>query len=151
VSFVSYFLGDLLFGWLWWLIPEEADRRNDLKRFREGEVRCSIRAIDRRVLNIGTEWSGGVAHFEPWMMRFSPSIGIVGDRVVPVHSTRKAPTPNALALGGTPHGGASGGVGTAFIVTTTGGELLVNFPTVVAEKVASVLGVTTPEPEAPGP
>lgn len=144
MTLVFGLLGDLLFGWLWWLIPEEVDRRRDRKRLLEGEVRCSIRAIERRVLNIGTNWSGGVAHIEPGVLRFSPSVGIVGDRVVPVHSIRRAPSPNALAAGGAPLGGASGGVGTRFMVTTTGGELLVSFPTIVADQVAEILAGDAP-------
>jgi hypothetical protein len=139
VSFVFDVIGDLLVGWLWWLIPEEVDRRNDRKRLLVGEVRCSIRALERRVLNIGTEWSGGVATVEPGLLRFSPSIGIVGDRVVPVQSIRPAPSPNALSISGAPLGGASGGIGTGFIITTTGGELTVTFPTVVATEVADLL------------
>jgi len=139
VSFVFDVIGDLLVGWLWWLIPEEVDRRNDRKRLLAGKVRCSIRALDRRVLNIGTEWSGGVATVEPGVLRFSPSIGIVGDRVVPVQSIRPAPSPNALSISGAPLGGVSGGIGTGFIITTTGGELTVTFPTVVATEVADLL------------
>lgn len=131
-------LGDLLLGWLWWLVPEEVDRRRDLKRLLDGEVRCSMRAIDRRVLNIGTNWSGGIAHIERGMLRFSPSVGIVGDRMVPVHSIRRAPTPNALA-------GDVAGVG--FIITTNGGELMVRFPTVVAEEVTALLADTTADPD----
>jgi S1-C subfamily serine protease len=141
VSFGFDIIGDLLVGVLWWLIPEEIDRRNDRKRLLVGEVRCSLRAVDRRVLNIGTEWSAGIARVEPGVLRFSPSIGIVGDRVVPVHSIRERPTPNALASGAGPLGGVSG-VGTGFIITTTGGELIVNVPTVVAAEVAEIL---TPE------
>lgn len=133
-------LGQLLFGLFWWLIPDEVDKRRDLKRFAEGEVRCSIRAIDRRVLNIGTEWSGGVAEFEPGLLRFSPSVGVVGDRMVPVQSIRPGPTPNALAYDVR---------GMNFTISTTHGELLVRFPTVVAEKVAAVLAGTTPEPDEP--
>lgn len=144
MTFVFGLLGDLLFGWLWWLVPEEVDRRRDLKRLLAGEVRCSMRAIDRRVLNIGTNWSGGIAHIERGRLRFSPSVGIVGERVVPVHSIRRAPSPNALAAGGAPLGGASGGIGTRFIVTTTGGELLVSFPTVVAENVVAILAGEAP-------
>ena len=140
MSFLFELLAQLLFGWFWWLIPDEVDRRRDLKRFGEGEVRCSIRAVDRRVLNIGTEWSGGVAEFEPGMLRFSPSVGIVGDRVVPVQSIRPGPTPNALA---------DDVRGMNFTILTTGGELRVRFPTVVAEKVAAVLAGEAPEPNEP--
>lgn len=140
MSFLFQILADLLFGWLWWLIPDEVDRRRDLKRFAEGEVRCSIRAVDRRVLNIPTEWSVGVAQFEPGMLRFSPVIGIVGDRVVPVQSIRPGPTPNALA---------DDGRGMNVTIATTGGELIVRFPTVVAEKVVAVLADETPEPDEP--
>ena len=140
MGFLFELLAQLLVGWFWWLIPDEVDRRRDLKRFAEGEVRCSIRAVDRRVLNIPTEWSAGVAQFEPGMLRFSPVIGIVGDRKVAVHSIRRGPTPNALA---------DDVRGMNFTISTTGGELLVRFPTVVAEKVATVLAGSTPESEEP--
>jgi hypothetical protein len=140
VAFLFELLAQLLFGWFWWLIPDEVDRRRDLKRYLEGEVRCEIRAVDRRVLNISTEGSVGVATFEPGMLRFSPSVGIVGDRVVPVQSIRPGPTPNALA---------DDVRGMNFTITTTGGALLVRFPTVVAEKVAAVLAGEAPEPDEP--
>ena len=39
MSFVFSLLGDFLVGWLWWLIPEEVDRRNDRKRLLAREVR----------------------------------------------------------------------------------------------------------------
>lgn len=140
MSFLFELLAQLLFGWLWWLIPDEVDKRRDLKRFAEGEVRCSICSVDRRVLNIPTEESVGVAQFEPGILRFSPAIGIVGDRVVPVQSIRPGPTPNALA---------DDVRGMNLTIETTGGELIVRFPTVVAEKVAAVLAGEAPEPESP--
>lgn len=138
MSFMFELAGQLLFGWLWWLIPDEVDKRRDLKRFAEGEVRCSLRAVDRRVLNIPTEWSVGVARFEPGILRFSPVIGIVGDRVVPVKSIRPGPTPNALA---------DDVRGMNVTIETTGGEILVRLPTVVAEKVAAVLAGESIEPD----
>lgn len=140
MSFLFEFFAQLLFGWFWWLIPDEVDRRSDLKRYLEGEVRCEISAVGRRVLNISTEGSMGVATFEPGMLRFTPSVGIVGDRVVPVQSIRPGPTPNALAYDVR---------GMIFTISTTGGELLVRFPTVVAEKVSAVLAGEAPEPETP--
>jgi len=140
VGYLFELLGQLLFGLFWWLIPDEVDKRSDLKRFAEGEVRCTLRAVDRRVLNIPTEDSVGVAQFEPGMLRFSPSVGIVGDRVVPVQSIRPGPTPNALAYDVR---------GMDFTITTTGGELRVRFPSVVAEKVAAVLAGEAPEPDEP--
>lgn len=136
MGFLFELLAQLLVGWFWWIIPNEVDRRRDLKGYLEGEVRCSIRSVDRRVLNIGTEWSGGVAQFKLGMLSFSPSVGIVGDRVVPVQSIRPGPTPNALAYDVR---------GMFFTIVTTGGELRVRFPTVVAEKVAAVLAGSTPE------
>ena len=81
----------------------------------------------------------GVAHVEPGTLRFSPSIGIVGNRIEPVQSIRPAPSRNAFSISGAPLGGVSGGIGTGFIITTTGGELTVTFPTVVATEVADLL------------
>lgn len=141
MTFLLGILGDLLFGWLWWLIPDEVDRRRDLKLFLEGEVRCSIRAVERRVLNIPTEWSVGVAQFEPGILRFSPVIGIVGDRVVPVHSIRPGPTPNVLATDVR---------GMNFTIASTGGEFLVRLPSVVGEKIAAVLAGEALEPDDQG-
>lgn len=135
MHFLAYLVGDVLLGWLWWLIPDEVDKRRDLKLFDEGEVRCSIRARDGRVLNIPTEWSAGVARFGHGMLHFTPVIGIVGDRAIPVRSIRPGPTPNALV---------DDVRGMNFTIETTGGDLFVRLPTVVAEKVAAVLAGEAP-------
>lgn len=136
------FLLELVFGALfgffadlfWWLIPDEIERRNDRKRFLDGEVRCAMRAVRGRVLNIGTEWSVGIAQISPGMLHFTPSIGIVGTREVRVVSIRdrdNSISPSALER--------PVGDWLDFIVTTSGGELVVRFPLEVGDAAAEVI------------
>ncbi len=135
-------LFEFIFGWffgffadlLWWLIPDEIERRNDRKRLVEGEVRCAIRAGEGRVLNIGTEWSVGIAQISPGMLHFTPSMGIVGTREVRVVSIRErdgsiAPSPLERPFGDW----------LDFIVTTAAGELVVRFPLEVGDAAAETL------------
>jgi len=72
VGFLLHLLFEELFGFLaeffWWLIPNEIERRNDRKRCLDGEVRCALRAVRERVLNIDTEWSVGIATVSPGMV-----------------------------------------------------------------------------------
>lgn len=133
---------EFVFGWffglfadlLWWLIPDEIERRNDRKRLLEGEVRCAIRAGKGRVLNIGTEWSVGIAQISTGMLLFTPSMGIVGTREVRVLGIRErdgsiAPSPLERPVGDW----------LDFIVTTSGGELVVRFPLEVGDAAVEVL------------
>ncbi len=130
VEFLLSFLGSLF----WWLIPEQIQRRNDRKRFLEGEVRCGIRAVKGRVLNIGTEWSVGVAQISPGMLHFTPAIGIVGTREVRVLSIRDRDD----SIGPSEHE-YSVGEWLDFVVTTAAGELVVRFPLEVADAAAEVI------------
>ena len=125
-----------LTGVLWWLIPDEIERRRDRSRFLEGRVRCAIRATRGRVLNVGTEWSGGVATISKGRLYFVPSIGIVGDRDIQVLGIRdhEDPVPAAddeFILG----------EWLDFVVTTSAGELLVRFPMEVGDAAADVLRI----------
>ncbi|MBX9471397.1 hypothetical protein [Microcella sp.] len=131
---LEFFLGTL-FGFFadlfWWLIPDEIQRRNDRKRLLEGEVRCAIRAGKGRVLNIGTEWSVGIAQVSPGLLHFTPAIGIVGSREVRVLGIRDrdrsiAPSPLERPVGDW----------LDFIVTTAAGELVVRFPLEVGDAAA---------------
>lgn len=74
------------------LVPDGFDfgmgKRADRRRIAEGKVRCVLRASRGRVLNIGTEWSGGVGTLMPGLLRFEPQIGVVGVREIPVHGIR---------------------------------------------------------------
>ena len=139
MSFFLALIFDLLFGWLWWVIPDEVQRRNDRKRFLEGEVRCALRAVKGRVLNIGTEWSVGVAQISPGMLHFTPSIGIVGTREVRVLSIRDRddsiePSDYEYSVG----------EWLDFVVTTAAGELVVRFPLEVGDAAAEVLSPPQP-------
>ncbi|MFN4002156.1 hypothetical protein [Microcella sp.] len=133
---------EFVFGWffgffadlLWWLIPDEIERRNDRKRLLEGEARCAIRAGKGRVLNIGTEWSVGIAQITRGMLHFTPSMGIVGTREIHVLSIRErdgsiAPSPLERPVGDW----------LDFIVTTAAGELVVRFPLEVGDAAAAVV------------
>lgn len=132
------FVFEILFGFLaeilWWLIPNEIERRNDRKRLLDGEVRCGIRAAKGRVLNIGTEWSVGVAQISPGMLHFTPSIGIVGTREVRVLSIRDRDDSIGLSKHEYPVGDWLD-----FVVTTAAGELVVRFPLEVGDAAAEVL------------
>jgi hypothetical protein len=141
VSFFLALIFDLLFGWLWWVIPDEVQRRNDRKRFLEGEVRCALRAVKGRVLNIGTEWSVGVAQISPGMLHFTPSIGIVGTREVRVLSIRDRDDSIGLSKHEYPVG-----EWLDFVVTTAAGELVVRFPLEVGDAAAEV--ISPPEAES---
>lgn len=134
MTFLLGLIFDLLFGWLWWLIPDEVQRRNDRKRLLEGEVRCGIRAVTGRVLNIGTEWSVGVAQISPGMLNFTPAIGIVGTREVRVLSIRDRDN----SIGPSKHEYPVG-AWLDFVVTTAAGELVVRFPLEVGDAAAEVL------------
>ena len=129
---------ELLFGFLaelfWWLVPNEIERRNDRRRLLDGEVRCALRAVRGRVLNIGTEWSVGIAGISPGMLHFTPAIGIVGTREVRVVSIRdrdQSVSPNWHEY--------VVGEWLDFIVTTAAGELVVRFPLEVADAAIEVL------------
>ncbi len=134
MTFLLGLIFDLLFGWLWWVIPDEVQRRNDRKRFLEGEVRCAIRAVKGRVLNIGTEWSVGVAQISPGMLHFTPAIGIVGTREVRVLSIRDRDDSIGLSKHEYPVGDWLD-----FVVTTAAGELVVRFPLEVGDAAAEVI------------
>lgn len=138
MSFLLEFIFGSIVGFvadlLWWLIPNEIERRNDRKRLLEGEVRCAIRAATGRVLNIGTEWSVGIAQISPGMLHFTPAIGIVGTREVRVLGIRErdasiAPSPLERPFGDW----------LDFIVTSAGGELVVRFPLEVGDAAAEVI------------
>lgn len=138
MGFLIQLLLDPLFAILsdvfWWLVPNEIERRNDRKRFLEGEVRCALRAVKGRVLNVPTEWSAGLAVISPGVLNFTPSIGIVGTREVRVVSIRDrdasiAPRKNEYMVGDW----------LDFIVTTAAGDLIVRFPLEVGDAAAEVL------------
>lgn len=124
----------ILSDFFWWLVPNEIERRNDRKRFLAGEVRCALRAVRGRVLNVPTEWSAGLAVISPGVLLFAPSIGIVGTREVRVLSIRDrdssvSPRKNEYLIG----------EWLDFIVTTTAGELIVRFPLEVGDAAAEAL------------
>jgi hypothetical protein len=66
------------------LWPFDGSHRRDQALLRDGKARCAIRAARGRVLDIGEEWSAGTCEISVGRIRFSPTIGIVGDRDIPV-------------------------------------------------------------------
>ena len=133
-------LGDLLFqllapipfDWAGFSIISAAERRTDRRLLGEGKVRCAIRAVEGRVLNIGTELSGGIATLSPGRIHFEPRIGIVGDRRIDVLDIAPAPA------GGVSYGLAAGPA-RVFIVTVAKGELLWIVPAAIADDVVALV------------
>jgi len=98
----------------------------------EGRVRTSIRAIDGRVLNICTEWSGGMAVLSPAHIRFEPIIGIVGDREIGVVRLRLSSLPiRDLPVTSSP--------AKLLVVTTASGELYWLVPTDLVDQIVERL------------
>lgn len=133
-------LGDLLFqllapipfDWAGFSIMSAAERRTDRRLLGEGKVRCAIRAVEGRVLNIGTEPSGGIATLSPGRIHFEPRVGIVGDRRIDVLQVVPAPP------GGVSYGLAAGPA-RVFIVTVAKGELLWIVPAAIADDVVALV------------
>lgn len=109
----------------------KADRR----AIEKGRVHSGIRAVEGRVLNIGTEWSTGICEVTPRHLHFVPRMGIVGIRNIPVESVRTADL------------GAREGVeldsrpSTTLRVTTEAGDLYWQIPVRVVDEVLSQLEV----------
>lgn len=136
--FLSFFL-----SFFWWLIPDEIERRRDRKLLARGEVRCWLRAVEGRVLNIGTEFSVGTAVLDRGMLHFTPTVGIVGDRRIVVTEILESPsTPWKQSIG-------SIVLGPTIVVATTGGELFVQFPHEVAADAIAILEVGREPDDAP--
>lgn len=101
-------------------------RASDRRLLTKGQVRCELAAAEGRVLNIGTEWSGGVCHLSPGHLRFIPQIGIVGEREIDVLS---------ISRSGPPAGTRFTGDRECVTVTTAEGELYWAIPESIAEQV----------------
>lgn len=95
------FVLQLLASSLGSLFGEGVGRRmqgsNDRRLLANNKVRCEIAAFEGRVLNIGTEWSAGLCEISPGHLRFSPRIGIVGDREIDVQRLEPADPPPVRA------------------------------------------------------
>lgn len=91
------FVLDLLGNAPIWLLPDLlfSGKSSDRRLFEQNRVRCGLRAVEGRVLNIGTEWSSGVCEVTSGQLRFIPSIGIVGDRKIEVTGLRAQARPLA--------------------------------------------------------
>lgn len=113
-------------------IVSAVERRTDRRLLGEGKVRCAIRAVEGRVLNIGTEPNGGTAALSPGRIHFEPRVGIVGDRRIDV--LRIVPAP----AGGVSYGLAAGPA-RAYIVTVAKGELLWIVPAAIADDVFALV------------
>jgi hypothetical protein len=109
---------------------KSSDRRSFLKT---GTVRCAVRAVEGRVLNIGTEWSLGSARLRAGHLTFTPTVGIVGDRSIDVVTIKRETIAklNPRDIGTFE--------GTSVIVVTPKGELCVGFPPAVFDDVLATL------------
>lgn len=140
-----YLLAPIPFDWAGLSIVSAAERRTDRRLLGEGKVRCAIRAVEGRVLNIGTEVSGGTATLSHGRIHFEPRVGIVGDRRIDV--VRIVPAP----AGGVSYGLAAGPA-RAFIVTVAKGDLLWIVPAAIADDVVALVrpvGLDAPSERPP--
>lgn len=142
-----FLLAPIPFDWAGLSIVGAAERRTDRRLLGDGKVRCAIRAVEGRVLNIGTEVSGGTATLSPGRIHFEPRVGIVGDRRIDV--VRIVPAP----AGGVSYG-LAGGPARAFIVTVAKGDLLWIVPAAIADDVVALVrpvGLDAPSERPPHP
>jgi hypothetical protein len=122
---LSTFVGQLLGE----SVVSRVEAATDRRLIAKNRVRCGIRAVEGRVLNTGTEWSGGVCELTPGHLRFEPSIGIVGAREIDVIDVRVAhpqPSPTMTLLTGE---------SLVLVVSTSGGELLWAVPRQILNEV----------------
>lgn len=120
-------------GFLGIVAPAALERGRDRRMLTEGRARCGIRAVEGRVHDIGTEWSRGVCTITPGRIRFTPSVGIVGDRdvrVVRIENARER-TVDTLTLDLDDM--------VVFRITTDRGDLYWALPPVIAEPAGDLL------------
>ncbi|MEL0625851.1 hypothetical protein V6245_02700 [Salinibacterium amurskyense] len=127
----------LLFA-AWLPVNPMNHRARDRRLLEAQKVMCAIRALDGRVLNIGTEWSFGVSEIAERQLKFSPTTGIVGNRTVPVLSVN--PIDGDPRFGTTPAWADSA----HFAVSTGAGDLVLAFPKYLTSEVFALL---FPEPQ----
>lgn len=132
-------IGDLLASVLAALLTPDASRLlgriRDRRLLRADRARCEIHALSGRVLDIGTEPSAGTCTVRPGLIVFSPEIGIVGDRGIPVLAISRIAA-SGLRLGRSHF--------TEFHVTTTEGVLVWHLSEYAAPAFVRRLGF--PEP-----
>ncbi|QYH35212.1 hypothetical protein FFT87_04165 [Salinibacterium sp. M195] len=94
---------------------------------------CALRAIDGRVLNIGTEWSNGVCEITDHHLKFVPTMGIVGERRIPVL--------NLTPIAEEPHFGTTPAWADSahFVLSTHDGDLAWAFPKYIANDIVARL------------
>ena len=117
------------------LWPWGSDRRHDRRLLRGGRARCGIRSVTGRVLDVGTEWSTGICTISTGRIRFTPRVGIVGDRdieVLEVLGSDVVPDRD-MDLGGIPTA--------TYVIRTAHGDLLWVLPAHVAEQASGLLFV----------
>jgi hypothetical protein len=134
MSIVLQFFGDLFLTALTTL-PWTNGAKPDRRAIEKGRVYSGIRAVEGRVLNIGTEWSTGICEVTPRHLRFVPRMGIVGTRDIRVESVRLADLGVREGVDLDPR------PSTALRVTTHAGDLYWQIPVRVFDKVLSQLEV----------
>jgi hypothetical protein len=132
---LGWIVGDL-FTSLFARVVRSSSTTADRRSFdREGRVRCAVRAVNGRVLNIGTEWSLGSAVVSGGHVMFTPSMGIVGVRSIDILALRPD------SRGAVVIGDVGTFEGTSVVVDTAKGELQIAFPSIVFDDVVGVLGL----------
>lgn len=139
MSVLAEILGWLVLEILFGSITGRRSSRAAKRLFeKQGHVSCSIRAVEGRVLNIGTEWSGGVAELTPGHMRFVPRVGIVGDREIDVLDIHRG----NLAMREVP---VSTSPTQVLLVSTSAGKLYWLVPIDMVDQIADRLRPTGPQ------
>lgn len=109
-------------------VGERVRSGRDRRRLDESRVRSGLRSVEGRVLNIGTEWSEGIAEISPGRLRFIPRTGIVGDREITI---------TGLALEGAAPRLLEGL--TVLRITTPSGDLLWAVPDKLVDDIAELV------------
>jgi hypothetical protein len=126
---------DILFGSITSRRSSNAAKRLFAK---QGHVSSSIRAVEGRVVDIGTEWSVGVAEVRPGHLSFVPRIGIVGNREIDVLDLHVG----SLSMKDVP---VSASPAQVVVVTTPCGKLYWLVPIDLVDEIVDRLHPTDPQ------
>lgn len=127
---IADFFGGLLATVIGGAVHEGVRSGGDRRRLAASRVRSGLRAVEGRVLNVGTEWSEGITEISPKHLTFIPRMGIVGNREIEVTGLAfEAEAPRLL----------EGLV--VFRLTTPAGDLLWAVPDKLADDIAELVEV----------
>jgi hypothetical protein len=140
IDFLLLFFANMVGDSLGGSFHQRLQRASDRRRPVADGVRSSIRALEGRVLNIGTEWSMGTSELSPRHVKFIPKVGIVGNREIDIVDLKAlAPVEDQLDLNEFAY----------FLITTPKGHLHWGVPRIHADAVIAVVLSEAPNSELP--